>query len=231
MKPHYSDDAITLYQGDAREMLATLADNTGVVITDPPYSARTHTQAKTNKGKGHGTKALDFPPIDHDELSRIMAECGRVSPSWVIATMDYRDAFLFDVEPPEGLTMKRVGVWVKTNPMPQISADRPAQGWESIAYMHQANLKSEWNGGGKHGNFVTKTVQNMGHPTVKPESIIRQFIEWFTEPGDTVIDPFAGSGTTLIAARDLGRKAIGCELDPAYCDLIVDRTAQTVLTF
>lgn len=228
LKPYYEDEAVALYNCDARELLASLPDEAGVVITDPPYSERTHNKTRSNRASAADGEVLDFPPITHEELGRIMSECGRVSPSWVVATMDYRDALLFDLEPPAGLTMKRVGVWVKTNPMPQISADRPAQGWEAIAYLHRTG-KSKWSGGGKHGNFVSAVVQNAGHPTVKPDGMVRQFVEWFTKPGDTVIDPFAGSGTTLIAARDLGRRAIGCEIDPKYCDLIVERLAQAVI--
>lgn len=231
LKPYYEDEAVALYNCDARELLASLPDEAGVVITDPPYSERTHTKSRSMKRSGTPvpkSSNIDFPPITHDELGRIMSECGRVSPSWVVATMDYRDALLFDLEPPAGLTMKRVGVWVKTNPVPQFTGDRPSQGWEAIAYLHRTG-KSKWNGGGHAGNFVSKTVQNAGHPTVKPDGMVRQFVEWFTKPGDTVIDPFAGSGTTLIAARDLGRRAIGCEIDPKYCDLIVERLAQAVI--
>lgn len=67
------------------------------------------------------------------------------------------------------------------------------------------------------------------HPTQKPESMLRQIIEVSSRPGDLVVDPFMGSGTTLRAAKDLGRRAIGIELDERYCESAANRLAQEVL--
>jgi len=232
MKPYYADESVTLYHGDCREVLASLGDRSvDCVITDPPYTERTHGMAKTNKGAGHGVKALDFAHIADDDLSSILAECGRVTRRWVVASLAYQHAFKFDADPPSGLRTLRLGVWVKTNPMPQISADRPGQGWESIAYMHRADEKPTWHGGGKHGNYVLPVQQGEGHPTVKPLSMVAEWVRNFTDYGQTVLDPFAGSGTTLRAAIDNGRKAIGVELEERYCELIAKRLAQGVLDF
>ena len=76
---------------------------------------------------------------------------------------------------------------------------------------------------------MSATARVTAHPTEKPEGMVRQFVEWFTDPGDVVVDPFAGSGTTLVAARDMGRRAIGCEVDLKYCQMIVDRLSQQVI--
>ena len=227
IEPFYQDESVTLYNTDAATLLAELADNTGVVITDPPYDARTHAGARsTNRRREDGIS--EFPPIDHAELMRILAECGRVSGRWVVANLAYSAAFELEKQPPEGLRMMRIGVWVKTNTTPQLTGDRPAQGWEAIAYMHPKG-RARWNGGGKHGNFVSSTARVTSHPTEKPEGMVRQFVEWFSDPGDVVVDPFAGSGTTLVAARDMGRRAIGCEVDPKYCEMIVERLSQQVI--
>ena len=67
------------------------------------------------------------------------------------------------------------------------------------------------------------------HPAIFPQQLARDHILSWTNPGDLVIDPMAGSGTTLRAAADLGRRAIGVEINPGYCDLIRHRLAQTVL--
>ena len=67
------------------------------------------------------------------------------------------------------------------------------------------------------------------HPTQKPEALMRQFIAHTTNPGDLILDPFMGSGTTLRAAKDLGRRAIGIELEEKYCEIAVKRLAQQVL--
>jgi site-specific DNA-methyltransferase (adenine-specific) len=172
-----------------------------------------------------------FASITDEELRDAFSECGRVTRRWVIANLAYQHAFAYDTEPPTGLRVLRLGVWVKTNPMPQISGDRPGQGWESIAYMHRTDEKPIWYGGGRHGNFMLPVQQGEGHPTVKPLAMVGAWVRDFTEHGNTVFDPFAGSGTTLRAAVNEGRKAIGVELEERYCELIASRLSQGVLDF
>lgn len=230
MSLYYSDPFVTLYHGDSREGLAAMADSSvAAVITDPPYSENTHQMAKSNKGAGHGVKAIEFKSFTDEDLFRTLTECGRVSERWVIANLDYKHAFKIDSEPLPGLRVMRIGVWVKTNPMPQISADRPGQGWEAIAYLHKEDVKPAWNGGGKHGNYILPTAQGEGHPTSKPLSMVSDWVRRFTAHGETILDPFAGSGTTLRAAVDNGRKAIGYEIDEAYCEVIAKRLSQGAL--
>ena len=67
------------------------------------------------------------------------------------------------------------------------------------------------------------------HPTAKPLSIMERMVESTTNVGDTILDPFAGSGATLVAAKNLGRKAVGVELDEKYCEVIAKRCAQDLL--
>lgn len=230
MSLYYEDDSVRLYHGDCREVLAGMQDSSvTAVLTDPPYTERTHAMSKTNKGAGKGTKGIDFLSLTESELRAIVQESGRVSSGWVVATLAYQHAFALESLPPEGLRVLRIGVWVKTNPMLQIGADRPAQGWEAITYMHRADMKPAWNGGGGAGNYVLPVVHNGGHPTVKPLSMIQDWCRKFTAPGDTILDPFAGSGTTLRAAKDTGRKAIGVELEERYCEIAARRISQEVL--
>lgn len=230
MKPYYSDDAVTLYHGDCREVLAGMADESvAAVLTDPPYTERTHSKARKNGTGGIEAGVTTFGAISDDDLRALVTEMGRVSAGWVVATLDYRHAVEFDVTPPAGVKVQRLGVWVKTNPTPQISGDRPAQGWEAIAYMHRDDRRSKWNGGGRHGNFVTRIPSPEGHPTAKPLGMVADWVRLFTDPGDTILDPFAGSGTTLRAAKDEGRKAIGVELDERYCEVIARRLTQDTL--
>jgi site-specific DNA-methyltransferase (adenine-specific) len=67
------------------------------------------------------------------------------------------------------------------------------------------------------------------HPTTKPERLMRELIVLFTDPGETILDPFMGSGTTLVACKRLGRKAIGIELEEKYCEIAAKRLAQGAL--
>lgn len=232
---YYQDEYVTLYHGDCQEIMQSLKEQSAnAVITDPPYTERTHGKARSKRHKENGKHLLNigvsaFSSITDEDLRLIMSECGRVSQGWVIATLDYKHAVEFDIDPPKGLKCQRIGVWVKTNPTPQITGDRPAQGWESIAYLHRAKGRSKWNGGGVHGNYITPIAPPEGHPTAKPLPILQDMVRKFTKPGDVILDPFAGSGTTLRAAVDEGRKAIGIELDERYCELIANRLAQGAL--
>jgi site-specific DNA-methyltransferase (adenine-specific) len=91
---YYSDESVTLHHGDCRDLLASMDDRSvSCVITDPPYSDRTHKNARSNSGRASkGNRILTgvnaFSSIDLDTLGVVMAECGRVSARWVVATMD-----------------------------------------------------------------------------------------------------------------------------------------------
>ena len=243
MKPYYQDESVTLYLGDAMAVLASLADmSVDAVITDPPFDARTHDMARSNveaygtsKGRGRpfgGTSSVAFTPLTHGDQLALFAELGRVTRRWVVSNISTHTAFRFEVgDAPAGLKVLRIGAWVKTNPMPIISADRPAMGWEPIAYLHRDDVKPTWNGGGRAGNYVMPTSQGSGHPTQKPLDMVRDFVQRFTNPGDLILDPFAGTGTTLRAAVDEGRRVIGVESDERWCEHIVSRLAQGVLDF
>lgn len=233
MQPYFQNDLVTLYNGNCFEFMNSLTDESiDCVITDPPYSERTHKNAKKNDSElGYGVKAIDFDSFTDELLLNAYNQMARVTKSWIISNIDYNHAFRFETQPPDGMIQKRIGVWVKNNPMPQISADRPAQGWEAISYLHRVDRKSVWNGGGHAGNYVSNLATPTGHPTPKPLSMVSSFVERFTQPNDLILDPFAGGGTTLLASRNLGRRAIGIELEEKYCELIANRLSQGAFDF
>ena len=221
----------TLYLGDCMEVLPTL-DMVDAVITDPPYSETTHSNAKSNRGKGHGNKTIDFTSLTADQLQKILKVCGSKCQRWLVSTMEWRHIATFDQHPPEGWELVRFGIWVKSNPMPQISADRPAQGWEGIAYMHSTSgQKKRWNGGGQHGNYIGPVVTDGAHPTGKPIPLFSGFVERFTDVDNVVLDPFMGSGTTGVAAVQMGRKFIGIEREPKYFEIACKRIEDAQRTF
>jgi len=227
--PYYEQDGITIYHGDCREILPLL-DPVDLVLTDPPYTERTHKSVRSNSSKAtKGNRVITFSSVTTEDLRQIYASLGAVTKGWVVSTMDYATAFEFEQSPPDGLRMMRIGVWVKTNPMPQISADRPGQGWEAIAYLHRSDKASSWNGGGRSGNFILPVEQGMGHPTAKPISMFRELVDRFSDPGAIVLDPFMGSGTSLRAAKDMGRRAIGIDIDERHCETAMKRLRQSVL--
>jgi site-specific DNA-methyltransferase (adenine-specific) len=229
VRPYYEHAGITIYHGDCREVLPSLGRKVAATITDPPYDANTHKMAKTNAGGPHATKAVHFQSFTVADLRETLALAAGSTERWIVATVDYRHAVTFHDAPPDGLRLLRIGVWTKPNPMPQISGDRPGQGWEAIAFLHKTDTRPSWHGGGRSSTWHFPVEQNQGHPTAKPLLMVRDWVRLFTDPGDEILDPFMGSGTTLQAAKEEGRRAIGIELEERYCELAARRLAQDSL--
>lgn len=209
----------TLYRGDCMDVLPTL-ERVCAVITDPPYSANTHKQAKTNKGKGAGVKLVTFSAIDDAQFSDLVNMLISLCDGWVIATCDYRHAALMY----QHENFVRLGAWVKPNPMPQISGDRPGQGFETVLIMHSGRNPKKWNRGGGAGVWVYPTHGGGTQvPTQKPLGLIRAFVSDFTASGQVILDCCMGSGTTGIAALEQGRKFVGIERDPGHFAIACER--------
>lgn len=233
MKPYYADDAVTLYHGDCREVLANVRGVTHV-ITDPPYSEQTQAGARTSehnvfsKRSKAPVRLVPFA-IDVEVLRGIFAQCAPMR--WCIATVDWKHVARLEEHVPVGLRFVRFGVWVKPNAAPQFTGDRPATGWEAVAIMHNDRSPMRWNGRGAHAvwSHGVARATDFGHPTPKPIALIHDFVSAFTDPGDVVLDPFAGSGTTARACKDLGRRCVAIEQSEAYCEVIARRLAQETL--
>lgn len=204
--------------------LASLPDRSvDHVITDPPYEAEAHTKQRRVKRSGGVMKVepLSFHPITDDQRRAVAAQFGRIARRWVIVFCQVEAVHLWsEALEAGGLTVRRVGVWVKPDGMPQYSGDRPGMGYESIVIAHQPG-RSRWNGGGKHGVWIVPKMGaadqiRTGHETQKPLALMEALIRDFTDPGETILDPFAGSGTTGVACKRLGRAFIGWERDPKY---------------
>ena len=119
-----------------------------------------------------------------------------------------------------GMRYVRTGAWVKPDPMPQMSGDRPSVGFEPCTIAH-ARGPMRWNGGGRPAVWTYNTVKGRSrpdHPCPKPLHLMRRLVYEFTDFGETILDPFCGSGTTLVAAKEYGCKAIGIELDEGWCE-------------
>jgi site-specific DNA-methyltransferase (adenine-specific) len=166
-----------------------------------------------------------------DEATRdaVSAEAGRIVDRWCLAFCQIEAVFLWRrAFVAGGLDWVRGGIWRKPDGMPQFTGDRPGQGFESLAIAHAAGRKW-WNGGGKHAVWTFGLDHGHGngqrnwHPTQKPLDLMRALVEDFTDTGDLILDPFAGSGTTGVAALRLGRRVILIEKDPKYAALALER--------
>lgn len=204
------------------------------VLTDPPYEPEGHAnQRRTTPGPGWGVRnsELDFDPITDDLRTQSSGLMAKLAKRWTLVFCQAEGAMLWRAALEKGgAVYKRSMVWIKPNAMPQYSGDRPAMGYETVIACH-ARGKSRWNGGGRHGVFTYNKTDGSEHQTQKPLALMNQLITLFTDEGETILDPFCGSGSTLRSAKDLNRKAIGIETDEKLCALAARRMAQTVFNF
>ena len=217
----------TIYLGDCLEILPTLP-RVDAVITDPPYGDEaTHKQHLATVTLRDGTparQALGFGGITKDEAVRLAVEWCATAARWVVFTCEWKYAHALD----EAGVLVRLGIWRKPDGAPQFTGDRPGMGWEAVAICHRKG-KKRWNGGGKHGFWRWPKGQNdSGHPTGKPLGLFCDFVVDFTDPGEVVLDPFMGSGTTGVACVELGRQFIGIEINEKYFDIACRRIEQAV---
>ncbi len=220
MEAYYKDDDVTIYHGDCKEILPQLGQ-VDHIITDPPYSASTHDNHLSSVAD---RDALGFDGIGQDVLVQLVQDWTEQARRWCIFTCDwhYMEA-LHDIG-----VLVRFGVWVKPDGAPQFTGDRPGMGWEPVAICHRMGRK-RWNAGGHHAVWTHSVERKQLHPTAKPHALVTDWLRMFTDIGETVLDPFMGSGTTLRAAKDAGRKAIGIELDERHCEAAALRMSQSVL--
>lgn len=208
-----SDSSVTLHLKDCLDVMRTLPDGcVDAVVTDPPFSSVTHRGARSRTNGAQSKALVSFDSINGEQFLQVVNELVRLSRRWVVMFCDWRHAALLE---PAGLPLVRLGVWIKPNSAPQLTGDRPATGWESIAFLHRPG-KKKWNGGGKRGVWTCNRVNAVHHPTEKPVSLVSEMIRLFTDETDTVLDPFMGSGTTGVACLNTGRRFIGVEQDPGY---------------
>ena len=226
-KPYFQDEHTTLYHADCMAVLPYLGP-ADAVLTDPPYDEETHAGARSRRDLN--VSPVTFDHVSPAAISAVFERCAELGVRWVVATMSWRHVAHLAKEPPAEMRFVRFGVWIKPNGAPQFSGDRPGMGWEAVGIFHRLNGRMEWNGGGRSSVFTHGQSHNSGLPAVsKPLPLMHELCSLFSNPADVIVDPFAGAGTTLVAAKNLGRKAIGIEKDEAMCALAVQRLAQGVL--
>lgn len=209
--PKALPDGVQLIHGDTFTILPSMADGeVDIILSDPPYSDQTHDGARTGSWTKDGDvpeKLLTFDSITPEQFVEFARQAVRVAKRWVVTFCDWRYAHLL-----QEVGLVRLGAWMKVNPAPQFTGDRPAQGWEAVAILHRPG-KKRWNGGGKAATWVYNKVAAEYSPAQKPLPFLRELVRLFSDPGETILDPFAGSATTLLAALQTGRKGIGIEKD------------------
>ena len=244
----------TIMQGDCIAAMNTLPEaSVDMIFADPPYNLQLEGElvrpnnTKVDAVDDDWDKFADFASYDRfteawlKAARRILKDDGTI---WVIGS--YHNIFRVGTKLQDiGYWMLNDVIWRKTNPMPNFRGRRFTNAHETMiwcakskdsrhAFNYEAmkalnddlQMRSDWllpicSGGER----LKDSKGRKGHPTQKPEALLHRVILAATKPGDVVLDPFFGSGTTGAVAKRLGRRWIGIERDPAYIDLARKRIA------
>jgi DNA modification methylase len=223
---YYTDESVWIYNGNCFELINEVEPGIpDLILTDPPYDSFTHKGARAGAGADFGK--LDFGPIEnYSFIEKYISIC----PKWIVVFCPIEK--LGEIQGLFPNNYVRGMIWDRINPSPQLSGDRPSQPAEGIALLHGTRKNMSWNGGGKPGIYRHSVeFGQKQHPTQKPLSLIKALVADFSDEYEMIFDPFMGSGTTLRAAKDLNRKAVGYELSAEYCRIAKGRMAQEVLQF
>lgn len=228
MKTEVIGDA-TLYLGDCREILLDL-NRVSHVISDPPYEQRMqalHADFKLRrKDGGPQRKALNFESIV-DLRAPFLDAVKLLNDGWLLAFCNVEGVGEWRAEIlARGMKFKTTCIWNKPDATPKLNGQGPALSYECITTTWCGKGHAKWNGGGKRGVFThcTNNAERHGtHPTEKPVSLMKELVSLFSSPGETILDPFMGSGTTGVACVKLGRKFIGIERDQTYFQIACSR--------
>lgn len=224
--------AATLYLGDALEIMPSLGEVCHI-IGDPAYEAIMHAAKSSGRALrtdgGPELHPLNFKSID-EIREPFVAIAATMCAGWFIMFCTPEGVARWaDAINPSPMRYKRACVWVKPDAAPQMNGQGPAAGAENFVAAWAGKGFSRWNAGGKRGVYthLTNNPERTGlHPTEKPRRLMAEIVADFTNPGDTILDPFMGSGTTGVAAVMLGRTFIGIEQDATYFDLACRRLEQ-----
>lgn len=212
--------AATLYLGDMLEILPTI-DAVDHVISDPPYEDEMHAAiGRIRRSDGcQMISDLGFAGVNADRAA-IARECVRISTGWTIlftlaeGVRAWRDELQV-----VGAKYDTCIAWIKPDSTPRMNGQGPARGFECAVTAWCAPGYRSWNAGGKRGVYthLVNNAERTGlHPTEKPRRLMAELVADFTKPGQSICDPFMGSGTTGVAAVQAGRCFIGIERDPAH---------------
>jgi DNA modification methylase len=212
MRPYYQDSHVSIFHGDCREIVPQLG-RFDLLLTDPPYGINENSKKVASRENlaapiNYGEFNWDKEPIDQLFLNTLI---GNATYSCVFGGNYY-------TLPP----CKGPLIWDKENGKSDFADGEMAWNNYGIALRIKRHL---WNG------MIRKNREDRFHPTQKPIEIITWAISLCPIDAKHILDPFVGSGTTLRAAKDLNRKAVGIEIEERYCEIAAERMLQEVIEF
>lgn len=244
MTPYYDQDGITIYHADYREVMPVLTF--GVIITDPPYGTSYYssdTDEMTSSvlvslnEKAQTVAIFGWP----ERLIRLCVEAQVVPSEWV--TWWPTNAALRGPHTHSLRSEVECIAVFGTHELATVRVERPPSAWLNPNWFDSAQNR----GRDRKPATIDRAMMRASdvwrdpspglgvhhkkrlHPNEKPLSLMTKLVTGLAQLGDVICDPFMGSGTTLRAAKDLGQKAIGIEIEERYCEIAVQRLAQQVL--
>lgn len=217
-EPYYDDGTVSLFHGDCREVTEWLEAD--VLVTDPPYGIG------WSKGQNNAAGSVRHAGIANDESTATrdaaLALWGAEKPGLVFGTW----------AAPAPAERRHTLVWRKPVDAGVVGSTTGFRRDTELVFLVGAwpQRNSQWSSvlttGGSIHNYLRPSL---GHPHAKPVGLLADLLERC--PVGVVADPFCGSGSTLVAAKRLGRRAIGVEVDERYCEIAARRCAQGAFDF
>lgn len=221
MTPYYSDDLVTIYHGDCREILPTV--EAGLIHADPPYGVSERTE-RGKAGRGRSAYALmnarDFPRIHGDNEPFDPAHLLTYPRLILWGANHYANRL-----PPSAS-------WIVWDKLDRLTSKR------EVGFNDNGDAELAWtNLGGpvrliphRWMGLIRETEKERHlHPTQKPVAVMGAIIRAFAKQDETIIAPYMGSGPELVAAKALGHRAVGIELEERYCEAAALRCSQETL--
>lgn len=216
-EPYFDDGRVAIYLGDCREI--DVWRRCGVVATDPPYGIGWSRSANpARQSKAHSGIVGDESTACRDEALALV----RGKPAVVFGSFyapypeDVKQVLVWHKPLDAGVVGSVTGFRRDAEPIFLVGP------WPQRSVLWSSVLRSRM-------NSIKAVAAETGHPHTKPVDLMRLLIE--AAPGGLIADPFCGSGSTLVAAKHLGRRAVGVELDERYCEIAARRLSQEVMDF
>jgi site-specific DNA-methyltransferase (adenine-specific) len=227
VKPYYEHGGISIFLGDCREVLPELG-KVDLVLTDPPFfMPATHYQSRVGWQRTWGDTSI----------LRVFWEV--ITDAYCPRMKDTAHALVFCSH--ESYPVFYPVMYSKFHYLKSIIWDKGHVGLGRIwRNQHELIIAARWNDGYENKDDRLRAdvlrhnatpSQSREHPVEKPSSLLADLILPTTPDDGMVLDPFMGSGTTLVAAKELGRKAIGIEIEEKYCEIAIKRLEQEILPF
>ena len=233
-EPYYQDEHVTLYHGDCREVLPSLSERVDVTITSPPYNIGDMTGGYANLANGYHSWRDTLPHHEYVAMQRsVLQECWRLSQLGIFYNHKPRiknGVLWTPLELAGDLPLRQIVIWDRGSGMNWSHTHFVGrQEWILVYAKEAMRWSKDVSSIGDVWRFAPAIgeAERLGHPAPFPPDLPARVLT--ITSAQSILDPFAGSGTALRVAKDYGRRAIGVEIEERYCEIAARRLSQGVL--